>query len=116
MRLRKAVLSGLLAVAIAILSFVTPALADDDLITTGAKVFSANCAACHIGGGNVVAANKNLKAETLKQYGMDSEAAIITQVTNGKNAMPAFKSRLSEDKIKAVANYVLAQSSKGWTK
>ena len=116
MRLRETVLTCLMAVAIALLSFVTPAMADDDLLITGAKVFSANCAACHIGGGNVVAANKNLKAETLKQYGMDSEAAIIAQVTNGKNAMPAFKARLSEDKIKAVASYVLAQSGKGWTK
>jgi cytochrome c6 len=116
MRLTKAVLTCLMAVTIAVLSFVTPAMADDDVLTTGAKVFSANCAACHMGGNNVVAANKNLKAETLKQFGMDSEAAIITQVTNGKNAMPAFKARLSEDQIKAVATYVLAQSSKGWTK
>ena len=89
-------------------------MADDDLMTIGAKVFNANCAACHMGGNNVVAANKNLKAEALKQYAMDSEAAIITQVTNGKNAMPGFKSRLNEDQIKAVATYVLAQSGKGW--
>jgi len=114
MRLRETVLTVLVAGAIVILTFVSPALADDDLIATGAKVFNANCAACHMGGGNVVAANKNLKIETLKQYSMDSEAAIITQVLNGKNAMPSFKARLNENQIKAVANFVLAQSEKGW--
>jgi cytochrome c6 len=65
-------------------------------------------------GNNVVSANKNLKAETLKQFGMDSAEAIITQVTNGKNAMPAFKGRLNEEQIKAVAAYVLDKSAKGW--
>jgi cytochrome c6 len=106
---------------LAIALFVTqihPALADasSDVLAQGAKVFSANCAACHINGTNVVAANKNLKAETLKQFGMDSEAAIIAQVTNGKNAMPGFKGRLKEDQIQAVAAYVLAQADQGWKK
>ncbi|QZZ19006.1 c-type cytochrome [Leptothermofonsia sichuanensis E412] len=105
---------SLIAVAIALLSFTLarPALAAD--IALGAKVFSANCAACHMAGGNVVAANKNLKAETLKQFGMDSASAIINQVTNGKNAMPAFKGRLNDEQIEAVAAYVLDQSAKGW--
>ncbi len=83
-------------------------------LALGAKVFSANCAACHIGGGNVVSANKNLKQETLKQFGMDSADAIITQVKNGKAAMPAFKARLTDDQIESVAAYVLDQSTKGW--
>jgi len=95
--------------------FFTPApvLADAD-IASGAKVFSANCAACHNAGGNVVNAAKNLKLDTLKQYGMDSAAAIITQVTNGKNAMPAFKGRLSQDQIESVAAYVLDKAASGW--
>jgi cytochrome c6 len=109
-------LLSILVLAIALLAIrIHPALADDTL-AQGAKVFSANCAACHLNGNNVVAANKNLKAETLKQFGMDSEAAIITQVTNGKSAMPPFKGRLKEDEIQAVAAYVLAQADKGWKK
>ena len=31
-----------------------------------------------------------------------------------KNAMPAFRGRLSEQDIENVATYVLAQSEKGW--
>jgi cytochrome c6 len=110
-------LLSMIVLAIALLTIhIHPALAEasSDVLTQGAKVFSANCAACHMGGSNVVAANKNLKADTLKQFGMDSEAAIIAQVTNGKSAMPPFKGRLKEDQIQAVAAYVLAQSAQGW--
>ena len=37
-----------------------------------------------------------------------------TQVTNGKNAMPAFSGRLTEADIEDVATYVLDQAEKGW--
>ena len=36
------------------------------------------------------------------------------QVTNGKNAMPAFGERLGPDDIEDVANYVIDQANKGW--
>ncbi len=88
-----------------------PALAAD--ATDGAKIFSANCAACHAGGRNVIMADKTLKQEALLKYNMNSIDAIANQVTNGKNAMPAFKGRLSQAQIEDVASYVLAQSEKG---
>ena len=100
-----------LAFALFTVAFSSPALAD---AAGGAKIFSANCAACHAGGNNVIMANKNLKKEALATYGMNSIAAITTQVTNGKNAMPAFGGRLSAAQIEDVATYVLAQSEKGW--
>ncbi len=104
-----------LAIACAWLTLVPPALAaSPEAIATGAKVFNANCAACHMNGNNVVDASKNLKAETLHKYNMDSIEAIATQVTNGKNAMPSFKSRLTDDQIQAVAAYVLNQAESGW--
>jgi cytochrome c6 len=114
----KKLIYAVFAIVIYALLSVRPALADasTDLTAQGAKIFSANCAACHQGGNNVVSANKNLKAAALKQYGMDSTDAIITQVTNGKGAMPAFKGRLKDEEIKAVAAYVLDQSAKDWKK
>lgn len=107
-------LVSVLLLAIALLTFVLgrPVLAADS--SSGAKIFSANCASCHMGGRNVVMANKTLKKEALTKYGMDSSNAIVAQVTNGKNAMPAFKGRLSAQQIEEVANYVLEQSNKGW--
>lgn len=90
-----------------------PALAADTAY--GAKVFSANCAACHLGGRNVVAAAKTLRKDALDKYNMNSLEAIVNQVKNGKNAMPAFKGRLNDKQIEDVASYVLEQSEKGWT-
>lgn len=113
----KKLLCTALAIALCLTCVVAPALADASAdLARGAKIFSANCAACHQGGNNVVSANKNLKAAALKQYGMDSTDAIVTQVTNGKGAMPSFKGRLKDEEIKAVAAYVLDQSAKDWKK
>lgn len=105
---------ALLAFAIFTVGFGRPALAGD--AAKGAQLFSANCAACHIGGGNVVMAMKTLKKEALEKYGMNSIEAITTQVTKGKNAMPAFKGRLNPAQIEDVATYVLEQSAKDWKK
>jgi cytochrome c6 len=108
-------LLSIVLLAIAVITFVTgrPALAAGDP-AVGAKVFSANCAACHMGGNNVIMANKTLKKDALAQFGMNSEDAIVYQVQHGKNAMPAFTGRLSDDEIQSVAAYVLQQSEKGW--
>jgi cytochrome c6 len=106
---------SVLGIAIALFTFALarPTFAAD--ASNGAKIFSANCAACHMGGRNVVMADKTLKKAALTKYGMDSLDAIINQVTNGKNAMPAFKGRLNTQQIEDVATYVLEQSEKGWS-
>ncbi len=93
-------------------TFAYPALAGD--AANGGKIFSANCAACHAGGNNVVNGAKTLKKEALDKYEMNSIEAIITQVNKGKNAMPAFLGRLTDAQIEDVATYVLEKSEKGW--
>ena len=93
-------------------AFATPALAGD--AASGGKIFSANCAACHAGGRNVVNAAKTLQKDALEKYEMNSIEAITYQVNNGKNAMPAFKGRLTEAQIEDVATYVLSQAESGW--
>ncbi len=91
-----------------------PAFAGD--VANGETVFNANCAACHAGGQNVIMPEKTLEKEALEQYlaGGRNEKAIITQVTNGKNAMPAFGGRLDEADIADVASYVISASEAGW--
>ncbi|MEL6496491.1 MAG: c-type cytochrome [Cyanobacteria bacterium J06623_7] len=93
-------------------AFANPALAGD--AASGAKIFSANCAACHAGGNNVVNGAKTLKQDALEKYEMNSIDAITYQVNNGKNAMPAFKGRLTDAQIDDVATYVLSQAESGW--
>lgn len=102
----------LLVVTVVTFTLARPALAGD--AANGAKIFSANCAACHAGGNNVVNAAKTLKKADLEKYTMNSVDSIKTQVTKGKNAMPAFAGRLKDAQIDDVAAYVLEQSEKGW--
>lgn len=101
--------AGALAFGIA-----APAFAAD--VAAGEQVFNANCAACHAGGQNVIMPEKTLEKEALDQYlaGGRSAGSIVTQVTNGKNAMPAFGGRLSDEDIANVAAYVITTSDAGW--
>ncbi len=111
--MKKLLLLVLAAIAVFTIASSRPALAADT--ASGAKIFSANCTACHMGGRNVVMADKTLKQDALEKYGMNSLEAITAQVTNGKGAMPSFKSRLNPAQIEDVASYVLEQAEKGWS-
>jgi len=114
--LRILLLILLSAIALFKLTFISPALAAET--SNGAKIFDANCASCHIGGGNILISQKTLKKEALSKYlenyDGDSIEAIIHQVQNGKNAMPAFKDKLSPQEILEVAAYVFQNAEQGW--
>ncbi len=105
-------LSAILALTIGLFA---PQLAMAD----GAGVFSANCAACHAAGGNLVNPERTLSqadlSSFLANYNSDHEAAIAAQVTSGKNAMPSFDGVLTPSEISEVAAYVESMSSKGWS-
>ena len=102
------------AVGAALLLTASPAFAGDK--DAGQKIFTANCAACHAGGQNSVVPDHTLEKEAIEKFltGGFNEAAVMKQVTNGKNAMPAFGGRLSEDDIANVATYVISTSDEGW--
>ena len=70
---------------------------------------------CHKSGENLIIPEKNLKKEALEANGMYSFQAIVYQVLNGKNGMPAFGGRLLEEEIENVAFYVLQKSSTNFT-
>jgi cytochrome c6 len=96
------------------LSFNTPAWAGD--AAAGKAIFSAKCAQCHLGGKNILNPTKTLSMADLKTNKKDSLEAIIEQVTKGKAQMPKFLGQLTEDQIKEVATYVLAQAEANWPK
>jgi len=89
----------------------SPVFAAD--IGNGESIFDANCAACHAGGQNVIMPEKTLQKDALTSYlaGGMKEASVVTQVTNGKNAMPAFGGRLDDSDISDVAAYVIDQAA-----
>eukprot|EP00560_Eucampia_antarctica_P005973 CAMPEP_0197824276 /NCGR_PEP_ID=MMETSP1437-20131217/1537_1 /TAXON_ID=49252 ORGANISM="Eucampia antarctica, Strain CCMP1452" /NCGR_SAMPLE_ID=MMETSP1437 /ASSEMBLY_ACC=CAM_ASM_001096 /LENGTH=135 /DNA_ID=CAMNT_0043423829 /DNA_START=47 /DNA_END=454 /DNA_ORIENTATION=+ len=111
--LAKVAQAGAVAAAISV-GAASPAFAGD--VGAGEQIFNANCAACHAGGQNVIMPEKTLEKEALDSYlaGGRNEKAVMTQVTNGKNAMPAFGGRLSDDDIANVASYVITTSESGW--
>jgi cytochrome c6 len=111
-QMRTLLTTVLLSVALMTVMFAQSAFAAD--LEVGKKVFNANCAACHAGGGNSLVATKTLKKDALTQNGKDTVEAIVAQVTNGKGAMPSFKSRLSAEQIESVAMYVLDKANSGW--
>mmetsp|Transcript_8077 Transcript_8077/g.17566 ORF Transcript_8077/g.17566 Transcript_8077/m.17566 type:complete len:172 (-) Transcript_8077:208-723(-) len=83
-------------------------------LAKGEAIFANNCAACHAGGNNAVQPEKKLKKDALTTYGMYSVEKIKYQVTNGKNAMPAFGDRLPSEAIDDVASYVITKADQGW--
>nr|YP_011007190.1 cytochrome c6 [Pleurophycus gardneri]WAM64477.1 cytochrome c6 [Pleurophycus gardneri] len=110
---------GFFIACLALISFQNPAQAGEGNrppvdLNNGENIFMANCSACHAGGNNVIMPEKTLQKDALATNQMNSVSAITYQVTNGKNAMPAFGGRLSEPDIEDVANFVLSQADKKW--
>ena len=76
----------------------------------GEILFLQNCNVCHKNRNNLIIPEKNLKKEALETNGMYNLEAIIYQITNGKNAMPAFGGRLTDTQIQTIAEYVLKKA------
>ena len=112
-------ITGLLVLVLALMLPFTaaqPGFAFDASNDRGEQIFSSNCAACHMGGGNVIRASRSLKIRDLnahlEEYQDPLEA--IEQIEDGKNAMPSYAGKLSEAEIIAVATYVEQQAELGW--
>lgn len=86
-------------------SIVTPAFAQG----SGGDTYKAKCLMCHgaDGSGNTPA-GKALKAASFKDPTAvkGTDADLIGVVKNGKNKMPAYTGKLTDDQIKAVVAYV----------
>ena len=76
------------AVALTLISFATSAIATDAV--EGKNVFYANCTTCHPAGKNVLVPGKTLSKVDLETNQVNSVAAIIELITNGKGSMRAY--------------------------
>lgn len=106
----------LIAFCLGLFLLTSSALAGEDNINleNGAKVFKANCAGCHVKGGNIVRRGKNLKLKALRRYKVDSEEAIASLVTNGKGIMSAYGDKLTQQEIADVSAYVMERAEQNW--
>ena len=86
----------------------------------GEVIFEAKCAACHSGGGNVLQPGKTLFRPALEKNGYSTVDSITELVRNGKGQMPKYQgaipavSRLSDEDLAAVAQWVSEQADGGW--
>jgi mono/diheme cytochrome c family protein len=93
----------LLLAAVSVL-FVLPAKADDD-----ASLYKSKCAACHApdGSGDTPAGKAmsvvDLRGDEVQKM---TDAQLIDATTNGKNKMPAYKGKLTDDQIKQLVGYI----------
>ena len=98
-----------------------PATAVDSIaLERGEQIFNSNCAACHMGGGNVIRANRTLKISDLNDhveaYSNSPLEALEQEIEDGLNAMPSYADTLSEEEIIAVATYVEQRAELGWSR
>jgi len=76
--------------------------------TSGEATFKAKCQSCHGAQGVPnpgIAKAMGVKPADDPSVKSLSEAQMITDTTNGKNKMPAFKGKLSDAEIKASVDY-----------
>ena len=75
---------------------------------TGESLFKTNCTVCHGDDGKGTATGKALNAKDLTSAEVQklTDAQITTQIENGKNNMPPFKSTLNASQIKLLVAYV----------
>ena len=98
-----------------------PAMAiDSAALERGEQIFNSNCAACHMGGGNVIRANRTLNISDLNDhveaYTSSPLEALEHEIEDGLNAMPSYAGKLSEEEIIAVATYVEQRAELGWSR
>ena len=70
----------------------------------GADLYKAKCQGCHGADGTPSAMAAKMGAKPLDKA--KSEKDFIDITTSGKNKMPAYKGKLTDDQIKAVAAYM----------
>ena len=77
--------------------------------SSGGDLFKSKCAPCHgVDGMATTPAGKTLKAASFKELAIikTPDAELIAIVKSGKNKMPSFTGKLTDDQIKAVVAYI----------
>jgi mono/diheme cytochrome c family protein len=107
MSTRRALVAGLLVVAVATVFAAcggssAPATPADPVLAHGQDIYNSKCASCHGKGGNGGLGTKLAGVVANRYPDIDDQKAVIE---NGKGSMPAWKDKLSDDDITAVARY-----------
>jgi len=113
-RIRRSQGRGALGVALPVLAAAALALsacagdvpaapADDAQLVLGREVYASNCQACHgADGGGATGPRLN---DGVMELNYPDPADAFTVIANGKDRMPAFSGKLSDEEIEAVVRF-----------
>lgn len=75
---------------------------------SAADLYKSKCQACHGPGGKATAVGKKLGARDFQDPDVAkmSEEELAKITTDGKNKMPSYKGKLTDDQIKGLAKYI----------
>jgi mono/diheme cytochrome c family protein len=75
---------------------------------SAADLYKSRCQGCHGAGGHASMVGKNMGAKDFQdpEVAKMSEADLGKIISDGKNKMPAYKGKLTDDEIKALAKYI----------
>ena len=83
----------------------------------GEAIFKNVCAGCHVKGGLVISkGSKSLKFSDLEKKGIADIDSIATIANEGIGFMKGYKHKLKEDEDQILAEWIIQESKKGWTK
>lgn len=93
----------MIAVLALVASVALPAQAED-----AAALYKAKCAMCHGADGKATKAGTTLGAKDFQspEVAKQKDAELIEATTKGKNKMPAFDKKLTEDQIKELVKFI----------
>lgn len=102
---------GALPLVFCLLASCTPLWAQGD----AAVVYKSKCAACHGADGSAsTGVGKSMKLRDLGSADVQkqTDAELTAIIANGKAAMPAFKSKLTDDQIKGQVSFIRSLAKK----
>ena len=89
--------------------FLTAAIAIPAFAQSGADLYKSKCLMCHgVDGLGATPSGKAMKAASFKDPAIikSPDAAMIAIIKSGKNKMPAYSSKLTDDQIKSLVAYI----------
>jgi cytochrome c6 len=80
--------------------------ADEAAVRKGAKIYENNCSTCH---GDDLRNNSGI-AFDLRRLRADERARFVNSVLHGKNVMPSWEGKLSDDQLESLWAYIRANA------
>ena len=100
---------GRVAFAMILIALPCAAAAEDAAaVRKGAKIYENNCSTCH---GDDLQNNSGI-AFDLRRLHADEHARFVSSVLHGKNVMPSWEGKLTDDQIESLWAYILANADK----